>query len=161
MMSGVPDWKNSFHTHTTYGVKSFLIIPWYYQAYTKLPWKGPGNHAMNNQRTTSPLKKKAKVYVVCKVTHCAGCISANTRPPQLHWDNREMGTTISCANTVRGLASSRRLVELSFSEASSLHAAVLHVAVFCLKTTIVIQAINNSMLPSICYNVFIPDLTQP
>ena len=32
----------------------------------------------------------------CKVTHCAGCISANTRPHQLHWGDRKMVTGISC-----------------------------------------------------------------
>ena len=34
--------------------------------------------------------------MLCKVTHCAGHISANTRPHQLRWGDREMGTTISC-----------------------------------------------------------------
>ena len=34
--------------------------------------------------------------MLCKVTHCAGHISANTRPHQLCWGDREMGTTISC-----------------------------------------------------------------
>ena len=32
------------------------------------------------------------LHTVCKVTHCTGRISANTRPHQLHWDDREMGT---------------------------------------------------------------------
>ena len=31
-----------------------------------------------------------------KVTHCAGYISVNTRPHQLHWGDQEMGTAISC-----------------------------------------------------------------
>ena len=31
-----------------------------------------------------------------KATHSAGRVSANTRPHQLHWGDREMGTTISC-----------------------------------------------------------------
>ena len=31
-----------------------------------------------------------------KVTHCAGCTSVNTRPHQLCWGDREMGTAISC-----------------------------------------------------------------
>ena len=31
-----------------------------------------------------------------KVTHCAGRVSANTRPHQLRWGDREMGTAISC-----------------------------------------------------------------
>ena len=31
-----------------------------------------------------------------KVTHCTGRVSANTRPHQLRWGDREMGTAISC-----------------------------------------------------------------
>ena len=31
-----------------------------------------------------------------KVTHCAGHVSANISPHQLHWGDREMGTAISC-----------------------------------------------------------------
>ena len=35
--------------------------------------------------------------MLCKVTHCAGRISANTRPHQLRWGDREMGAAIiSC-----------------------------------------------------------------
>ena len=34
--------------------------------------------------------------MLCKVTHCTGRISANTRPHQQHWGDREMGTAISC-----------------------------------------------------------------
>ena len=33
--------------------------------------------------------------MLCKVTHCAGYISANTRPHQLHWGDWETAT--SCA----------------------------------------------------------------
>ena len=29
---------------------------------------------------------------LCKVTHCAGRVSANTRPHQVRWGDREMGT---------------------------------------------------------------------
>jgi len=29
--------------------------------------------------------------MLCKVTHCAGRVSANTRPHQLRWGDREMG----------------------------------------------------------------------
>ena len=32
--------------------------------------------------------------MLCKVTHCAGRVLANTRPHQLRWDDREMGTAI-------------------------------------------------------------------
>ena len=34
--------------------------------------------------------------MLCKVTHCAGRISANIRPHQLRWGDWEMGTAISC-----------------------------------------------------------------
>ena len=34
--------------------------------------------------------------MLCKVTHCAGRVSANTRPHQLRWGDREVGTAISC-----------------------------------------------------------------
>ena len=34
--------------------------------------------------------------MLCKVTHCAGRVSANTRPHQLRWGDQEMGTAISC-----------------------------------------------------------------
>ena len=34
--------------------------------------------------------------MLCKVTHCAGRVSANTRPHQLRWGDREMGTAIIC-----------------------------------------------------------------
>ena len=34
-----------------------------------------------------------------KVTHCAGCVSADTRPHQLRWCDREMGTAISCTES--------------------------------------------------------------
>ena len=33
---------------------------------------------------------------VTQVTHCAGCISASTRPHQLCWGDKEMGTAIIC-----------------------------------------------------------------
>ena len=48
---------------------------------------------MNNQRTTSSLKNG--LNVTDKATHCAGRVSANTRP-QLRWADQEMGTAISC-----------------------------------------------------------------
>ena len=34
--------------------------------------------------------------MLCKVTHCAGHILANTRSHQLRWDDQKMGTAISC-----------------------------------------------------------------
>ena len=62
-----------------------------------------------------------------KVTHCAGHVSANTRPYQLHGGDREMGTAISCTkcNQMAGLI---KKVGRSSSEMLSLCAAV-----FCLK----------------------------
>ena len=43
--------------------------------------------------------------MLCKVTHCAGRVSANTRPHQLHWGDQEMGTATSCieSSQVAGL----------------------------------------------------------
>ena len=37
--------------------------------------------------------------MLCKVTHCAGHVSANTKPHQQHlrWCDREMGTILSHA----------------------------------------------------------------
>ena len=32
--------------------------------------------------------------ILYKVTYCAGCISANTRPHQLHWGDLEVGTAL-------------------------------------------------------------------
>ena len=32
----------------------------------------------------------------CKVTHCVGHVTANTRPHQLRWGDWETGTAISC-----------------------------------------------------------------
>ena len=68
--------------------------------------------------------------MLCKVTHCAGHVSANTRPHQLRWGDWKMGTTISCSQ-VAGLI---QKVGRSSSEASSLHAAVLRAAAFRLKS---------------------------
>jgi len=57
--------------------------------------------------------------MLCKVTHCAGRVSANTRPHQLHWGDREMVTARSCikCSQVAGLI---QKVGRSSSEASSL-----------------------------------------
>ena len=62
--------------------------------------------------------------MLCKVTRCAGRVSANTRPHQLRWGDREMGTAISCTecSQVAGLIQKsvetprkhRRFVQLSF-----------------------------------------------
>ena len=34
--------------------------------------------------------------MLCKVTHCVGRVSVNTRPHQLRWGDWEMWTAISC-----------------------------------------------------------------
>ena len=39
-----------------------------------------------------------------KVTHYAGCVSANTRPHQLCWGDQEVGTAISCTKCSQSLA---------------------------------------------------------
>ena len=61
------------------------------------------------------LKKKK---MLCKVTHCAGRILANTRPHQLCWGDREMAITISCTkcSQVAGLTQkvSRSSLKSSF-----------------------------------------------
>ena len=57
-----------------------------------------------------------------KVAHCAGCISDNTRPQQLHWGDQDMETAISCIecsqvagliqNVVQNLQKHRLFVQL-------------------------------------------------
>ena len=46
-----------------------------------------------------------------KVTHCAGRVSANTRPHQLRWGDREMGTAISCTECSQVAGLIQKLVE--------------------------------------------------
>ena len=62
--------------------------------------------------------------MLCKVTHCAEHVSANTRPLQLHWGDREMGTAISCTKCSQ-VAGFIQRVGRSSSEASSLRVGVL------------------------------------
>ena len=50
--------------------------------------------------------------MLCKVTHCAGRISANTRPHQLRWGDWEMGLLCHAQNAVRWLALFMWLVEV-------------------------------------------------
>ena len=66
-----------------------------------------------------------------KVTHCAGRVSANTRPHQLRWGDREMGTAISCTkySQVAGLIQKLEEIPRS-SKVPSLRPAVLRVAAF-------------------------------
>ena len=46
-----------------------------------------------------------------KVTHCAGRVLANTRPHQLCWGDREMGTAISCIECSQVAGLIQKLVE--------------------------------------------------
>ena len=46
-----------------------------------------------------------------KVTHCAGHVLANTRPHQLRWGDREMGTAISCTECSQVASLIQKLVE--------------------------------------------------
>ena len=65
-----------------------------------------------------------------KVTHCAGRVSANTRPHQLRWGDREMGTAISCTKCSQVAGLIQKLVETPRnSKAPSLRPAVLRAAV--------------------------------
>ena len=69
--------------------------------------------------------------MLCKVTHCAGRVSADTRPHQLRWGDREMGTAIiSCVecSQVDGLI--QKLVETP-RKAPSLRAACTWLARSC------------------------------
>ena len=49
--------------------------------------------------------------MLCKVTHCTGHISANTRPPQLCWGDQEMGTAILCIECSQVAGLIQELVE--------------------------------------------------
>ena len=49
----------------------------------------------------------------CKVTHCAGCISASTRPYQLCWGYQEVGTAISCTECSQMAGLIQNLVDTS------------------------------------------------
>ena len=66
--------------------------------------------------------------MLCKVSHCAGRISANTRPHQLRWGDREMGTAIISCVECSQVAGLIQKVGGSSLEASSLCAAVLRAA---------------------------------
>ena len=66
-----------------------------------------------------------------KVTHCAGRVSANTRPHQLRWGDREMGTAISCTKCSQVAGLIQKLVETPRSlKVPSLRPAVLRAAAF-------------------------------
>ena len=66
-----------------------------------------------------------------KVTHCAGRVSANTRPHQLRWGDREMGTAISCTKCSQVAGLIQKLVETPrSSKIPSLRLAVLRAAAF-------------------------------
>ena len=62
-----------------------------------------------------------------KVTHCAGRVSANTRPHQLRWGDQEMGTAISCTKCSQVAGLIQKLVETPRSSKTPfLRAAVFH-----------------------------------
>ena len=57
--------------------------------------------------------------MLCKVTHCTGPVSANTKPHQLHWGDRTAVSSTKCSQ-VAGLHAVGRDV----SKAASLHVAI-------------------------------------
>ena len=57
--------------------------------------------------------------MLCKVIHRTGRVSANTRPRQLHWGNREMGTAISCIECSQMAGIVQKSVETRESTVSS------------------------------------------
>ena len=74
--------------------------------------------------------------MLCKVTHCAGHILANTRPHQLCWGNREMGTAISCTESSQvadliqkvGRSSSKACIMIdTWIMSAPCHAFIVHV----------------------------------
>ena len=66
-----------------------------------------------------------------KVTHCAGRVSANTRPHQLRWGDRETGTAISCTKNSQVAGLIQKLEEIPrSSKVPSLRPAVLCAAAF-------------------------------
>ena len=67
--------------------------------------------------------------MLCKVTHCAGRVSANTRPHQLRWGDREMGTAIISCVECSQVAGLIQKVGRDSSKSTVLRAAVLRVAV--------------------------------
>ena len=68
--------------------------------------------------------------MLCKVTRCAGRVSANTRPHQLRWGDREMGTAIiSCVECSQVAGLIQKVGRDSSKSTVSSRAAVLRVAV--------------------------------
>ena len=66
-----------------------------------------------------------------KITDCAGHVSANTKPHQLRWGDREMGTAISCTKCSQVAGLIQKLVETPRnSKAPSLRPAVFCAAAF-------------------------------
>jgi len=52
-------------------------------------WEWDKQHKQNTRTANEP-------DLPYKKAHCAGCISANTKPHHQHWDDRRIGTAISC-----------------------------------------------------------------
>ena len=67
--------------------------------------------------------------MLCKVTQCAGRVSANTRPHQLRWGDREMETAYIMHRMQSG-GWPYSEVGRDSSKAPSLRVAVLRTAVF-------------------------------
>ena len=61
------------------------------------------------------------MLIICEVTHCIGHALANTRPHQLRWGDREMGTAISCIECSKAWSSPKVSLKLQF-----LHPVVLN-----------------------------------
>ena len=87
----VMHWLNSRLNHefwdTTTGCKCMLTPP---------PPPPDKSAPPTHEQSTHHISLIKQASMLCKVTHCAGRISANTRPHQLRWGDREMGTAISC-----------------------------------------------------------------
>ena len=75
--------------------------------------------------------------MLSKVAHCTGCILANTRPNDLRWGDRQMGTAISWRE-YNQVASLIQKVGRGSSKALSLYTAVLCAGVLHLKITVII-----------------------
>ena len=77
-----------------------------------------------HEQSTNHISLMKQAKMLCKVTHCEGCVLANNRPHQLRWVDRKMGTAISCTecSQVAGLIQKsveaprkhRLFVQLSF-----------------------------------------------
>ena len=119
------------HLHTPHTAHSYTHIPHIHMhthAHTPHTPHTPHTqttHTCTHEQSHLPYKTGLDVT---QSHHCAGRVSANTRPHQLRWGDREMGTAISCTecSQVAGLI---HKIGRDSSKAPSLRAAVLHAAV--------------------------------